>query len=787
MSAALPAFARATRLAKTLFSAFDACIVLMGPDGPWRSRYVTGQPDHDDEALQVIATGKPTWVEDTLADPAFGDNVLVTGPMAIRCYVAAPVRLANGTTPGVICVVLREPRRYDRTLAARLCDLAATVADECERAIASEASARNARELEATRNVLAAFAETTPVSVVMLDREMRVLKASHSWLKDFKVSEDEVIGRTIYEIAPDRYPRYQAACERVLTGEVIRNNRVKWREAGGVRWLQSALLPWRDEAGEIGGILIAAHDVTEMVEAMDRTERSEARLKLALEMAEMHVYEMDFARGALEKAGSEALFFETPQTFDDLQENGLMIVHPDDRERVAELLRRHLEEDAPYSAEYRINRDDREVWAASVSKLTRDNHGRIMRLTGAMQDVTARKRSELAILHAKEEAETANQAKSAFLATMSHEIRTPLNGVLGMAQAMAAGELSNEQRQRLDVVRQSGETLLAILNDVLDISKIEAGKLELEDAEFDITELAKSAHQAFSAIAGAKDLTFKLKVEPSARGTYRGDSTRVRQILYNLISNALKFTEAGSVRVVVARPDETLRITVTDTGIGISSERLDSLFEKFEQAELSTARRYGGTGLGLSICRELASLMGGSIEAESKPAHGAAFTVVLPLPRIATKARKAAAKAVQQAVTERPLKVLAAEDNTVNQLVLRTLLQQIGIEPVIVDNGAHAVVAWEREAWDLILMDAQMPEVDGATATKIIREREQACGRSRTPIIALTANAMAHQVDEYRAVGMDGVVAKPIEIGRLFAAMQAVMADDATESAEAAA
>nr|QQZ49157.1 response regulator [Phenylobacterium glaciei] len=263
-----------------------------------------------------------------------------------------------------------------------------------------------------------------------------------------------------------------------------------------------------------------------------------------------------------------------------------------------------------------------------------------------------------------------------------------------------------------------------------------------------------------------------------------GDSTRVRQILYNLVSNALKFTEQGEVRVCVARTDDGLRLSVADTGIGIPPERLASLFQKFEQADASTTRRYGGTGLGLAICRELAQLMGGAIRAESAPGGGTTFTVTLPLTKSAAQhVLPAPDPGVVEAMEMEvgALRVLAAEDNKVNQLVLKTLLHQIGVDPVIVENGKLAVEAWAREAWDVILMDVQMPEMDGPTAAAIIRTREAAEGRARTPIIALTANAMAHQVAEYAEAGMDGFVAKPIEVGRLFAALQAVLEVEAED------
>jgi signal transduction histidine kinase/ActR/RegA family two-component response regulator len=384
-------------------------------------------------------------------------------------------------------------------------------------------------------------------------------------------------------------------------------------------------------------------------------------------------------------------------------------------------------------------------------------------------------------------AEEANRAKSTFLATMSHEIRTPLNGVLGMAQALAADDLSPAQRERVAVIRASGEALLAILNDVLDLAKIEAGKLELEETEFDLGEVARGAHSAFTALANKKGLSFALAIEEGAKGVYLGDPTRLRQILYNLISNALKFTEAGEIRVSASRRDGALRLCVSDTGMGIPPERLSGLFTKFVQVDASTTRRFGGTGLGLAICRQLAELMGGDIEAESELGRGSRFIVTLRLPRVgearaATNAPIAAAQS-DEAAPALALRVLAAEDNSVNQLVLKTLLHQIGVEPVVVDDGVQALEAWETSHWDVILMDVQMPRMDGLAATRAIREREAAEGRPRTPIIALTANAMAHQIAEYTAAGMDSHVAKPIDARKLFAALEATLVDEASEQA----
>jgi two-component system, sensor histidine kinase len=384
-------------------------------------------------------------------------------------------------------------------------------------------------------------------------------------------------------------------------------------------------------------------------------------------------------------------------------------------------------------------------------------------------------------------AEAANTAKSAFLATMSHEIRTPLNGVLGMAQAMAVDELSQVQRDRLSVIHRSGEALLAILNDVLDLSKIEAGKLELEVIEFDLAELAQGAYSAFTALANKKGLSFALDIG-EARGRYLGDPTRIRQILYNLISNALKFTDQGEIRVTARRDGTMLEIAVVDTGVGISPENLVRLFQKFDQLDSSTTRRFGGTGLGLAICHELAQLMGGEIGVESQVGQGSRFVVRLPLPMVGDeKPAPQLSPAPASDLKPMRLRVLAAEDNAVNQLVLQTLLHQLGVEPTVVEDGAAAVEAWAASGWDVILMDVQMPVMDGLAATAEIRRLERDQGRRRTPIIALTANAMAHQVEQYLAAGMDGHVAKPIAAADLFQALSAVMEEpDADAASEVA-
>jgi PAS domain S-box-containing protein len=771
----LAVFDRATRFAKGLFEDADSTIVLVKDGVAWRSRFADGAlPGRDRTAEMVIESGQPLWVGDARTDPRFADHFMVVGPPHLRAFIAVPIRLADGTTPGVLAVYSGRPQPYDGKAAERLAALAEFVAEEWVRANAAQA-------LQTTQTTLEALVATMPTSLVMTDRNLRVIAASSLWARSLGVRRAEVKGRSLFDIAQGVYEPSREIFARAMAGEQVAAPRAQVTLPIGMTvWLQTDLKTWKTPDGEIGGIVLTASDVSELVEALERSERSEQRMQLALELSDLHVWEMDYVNRVLTKVGAEDMFFETPKTYEDLWTDIYQSVDPRDRALVEDAWRRHLDTGERYGPIYRVRRsDDREIWVQGAAKLFTDDRGRPVRLVGALQNMTARKAAEAELISAKNDAEAANTAKSTFLATMSHEIRTPLNGVLGMAQAMASDDLSAVQRERLEVIRQSGESLLAVLNDVLDLSKIEAGKLELDEADFDLKDLARGAHAAFTAIANKQGLSFDLKIETSAQGVYRGDPTRVRQILYNLISNALKFTEAGEIRVAVARKGGTLRFQVSDTGIGIAPGPLAKLFGRFEQADASTSRRYGGTGLGLAICRQLTELMGGEIGVESELGKGTTFTFTLPLPRVGDS-RAEALPAVPPTppdaeLTGETLKVLAAEDNEVNQLVLKTLLHQVGIDPVVVSDGAQAIAAWEAETWDVILMDVQMPEVDGPTAAREIRRREAATGRARTPIVALTANAMSHQVAEYREAGMDGFVAKPIEVGRLFAALEAVL------------
>ena len=543
------------------------------------------------------------------------------------------------------------------------------------------------------------------------------------------------------------------------------------------------------------GVDITAQVVAERAlhESQEKLARSEQHLNWAQRVAAVGSAECDLRSGArVWSEGMYRLYGVEPGSFEASNANTLSMIHPADREGMAKALDAFTKGAATAPGQFRILRPDGSVRTLYVEvDVVRDETGAPIRSVATVKDITelTERIAELEeardhlqhqrtqLLTAREEADRANEAKSRFLAHMSHEIRTPLNGVLGMAQAMAADELPAVQRERLNTVTESGRALLSILNDILDVAKIEAGKLELETIEFAFEEVVKGGGQVFESAAERKGVGLAFDID-AAHGVYRGDPTRLRQIIANLVSNALKFTDEGAVSVKANRTDGGVVIEVRDSGIGMDEETLGRLFGQFAQAGASTTRRFGGTGLGLSICRQLAEMMGGSISVTSAPGVGSTFTVSLPLAYVGeAQAPCAAQDAPANSEALSSLRILAAEDNKTNQLVLKTLLGQIGIEVTMVDNGLEAVDAWKREAWDLILMDIEMPGMTGVEATRAIRRQEVATGRTRTPIIVLSANAMSHQLAEYGESGADGHVAKPIETALLFEALGAALAE----------
>jgi len=558
-------------------------------------------------------------------------------------------------------------------------------------------------------------------------------------------------------------------------------------EAGKWRWNAARGLVRHDaekNPTHFSGMSYDIHDRKIMEQILHERE---ARMERALQNSRDGAYELNFRTGELWWApnimqklgyGPDEQIRKPPELY--------ALMHSEDRERVYQSGVDHIEGKTPFcDTEFRLRSKAGEWhWIRGRAKIERDAEDRPLRLTGMASDFTEVKKYQEALIQATEAAAAANRAKSEFLANMSHEIRTPMNGVLGMSELQLDTELTDMQRDYVYTVRDSSIALLAVINDILDFSKIEAGKLELERVGFDLRDTIEQATKVVRVQALAKGLEIITQIDDALPSHVLGDSNRLRQILVNLLSNAVKFTARGSIKIKASVESSgagqlVLRCVVSDTGVGISRDRLETLFAPFTQGDASTTRKYGGTGLGLSIVKRLATLMGGEVGAESAENVGSQFwfTARLDVPEAPSPERLLEeTKSVEP--VRRPLassvqnqKILVAEDNTVNQKVASHLLRKLGYEVTLACNGKEAVELWEQQKFALILMDCQMPELDGYEAAREIRRRED--GSARTPILALTAHAMSGAADECLAAGMDDYLSKPIDRTQLAAKLEA--------------
>lgn len=537
----------------------------------------------------------------------------------------------------------------------------------------------------------------------------------------------------------------------------------------------------KDNLPRLPGVLLRAlreaDDHRARMLAEEELRLSEERLQMAIEGASLGAWHWDAANNRSTVSEIFRTLFGLATTtlhFEDI----LQVVHPDDQAMVEQKFRSAMQNGEKYDAEYRIVRPDKsERWISSRGRPYYDTTGKLLRMEGIVQDSTVRKQAELQLIQAKELAEATNRAKNEFLAMISHELRTPLNGILGGVQLLHMTDLNPEQSEYLAMIDLSAGNELALVNDLLDLAKVEAGGVAIVTKEFSLRQCVVDTIKIQKLQAQSRRLELTEQILPGLPELLLGDPLRLRQILLNLLGNAIKFTDKGrvvlQVQVIEERGDGrvVVRFSVSDTGIGIAPHDLERIFEPFVQADMSNSRQYGGAGLGLSICRRLAGLLGGRIWAESSQGNGSTFHLELPF---VLPGSLLAGMAVQPAVPRPEYKVLLVDDDYYCLRINASLLEKLGHRVVTATNGEEALEEWQRQPFDLIMMDIQMPAMDGLDALYRIRELEKERG-GHVPVIVQTAYAMPSDRPTLLRQGFDGYISKPLLLAPLRAEITRVM------------
>jgi PAS domain S-box-containing protein len=672
-----------------------------------------------------------------------------------------------------------------------------------------------------------------PAALALFDTAMRYVAVSRRWLSDYGLEGTPVVGRSQYEVSPEMPEHWRARHQRALAGEVLAADAERFERADGTAlWLKWEMRPWHDQSGSVGGIAVCSEDITGQMMAHAALAERENELATALIGADLGTWSWEVGADV----GKTSARCREMFGIDADEEAGLARfmerIHPDDRAGVQATFAAATNEQMKYRDEYRVIWPDGSVhWIATAGHVLQSAQpDAAPRVSGIVMDITARRQAaeELRTLAttleqrvaertreltvARDAADDANRAKSQFLANMSHELRTPLNSLLILSQMLAqnaSGNLDPKQVQYASVIHEAGSDLLVLINDLLDLAKIEAGRVTVNIEKVYFDALRESVQRSLGPLARKKGLAFVLELAPELPPAIRTDGVRLQQVLRNLIGNAVKFTSAGRVSLriepagrsarqpIPARTPVVVAFSVTDTGIGITPEKQQLIFEAFQQADGSTARKYGGTGLGLSISREIAHLLGGELTLYSEPGIGSTFTLTLPLgyadrgdvvpSRLARREEIPSAALVAAAWespvdghaatladdTDRPVKgrkVLLVDDDPRNLFVLSAMLEhhQLVVVPALGGSEALALLP-EHPDTAAVLMDIMMPEMDGYETTRRLR---RLAGFSDLPVIALTAKAMPGDRELCLAAGCSDYLCKPVSADQLLAMLR---------------
>jgi PAS domain S-box-containing protein len=796
-------FDRITRLAQHLFDVPIVLVSLVDTDRQWFKScqgLLASQTSRDVSfCAHAIARPEPLVIPDARDDPRFADNPLVTGEPHIRFYAGCPVRGPNDYRLGTLCLIDRRPRQLDANQLLLFQELTAMVEDQLH-LIDSEELVKEVRErrrieaeLRATEERSRLLLESSGDGIYGIGSDEVCTFINRAATKMLGWPAEELLGKNMHSIVhhshADGTPYSIEDCPILHSFRMHKGCRVDtdvfWRRDGTSFPVQYSSFPMRDGSGEVSGAVVTFSDISERRKAEDALAQKTRLLNAVLDsMTEGVVVADEHGRFLLwNPAATKVIGIGSTETPPDLWSRQYGCYKPDGStpfptEELPLLQAIHGKQAQNVEMFIRNLDHPTGTWVVASGSPLLDQTGSVRGGVVILHDISERKSIETELRRAREAAEASNRTKSEFLANMSHEIRTPMNGILGMAELLLDSGLDCEQREFVQIIQSSGEALLTVINDVLDFSKIEAGRMDLDPFDFALRDNLGDMLKPLALRAHKKGIELAYEVGSKVPDRLYGDWNRLRQVLINLVGNAIKFTHQGeiAVRVDLLTEDDTgldLRVAVQDTGIGIAPEQRDAVFAPFVQADGGMTRRYGGTGLGLAICTKLIAMMGGRLELDSSVGIGSTFYFTTRLARSTTPVKPTLLPEIQLC----GVPVLGVDDNETNRRILEAMLRGWDMRPTLVASGADALMELTKaanagEPYALVLLDTSMPEMDGITLAEHIKADSMLAG---VTLLMLSSADRQQDVRRSRELGVGGYLTKPIKASELLQAIQKVL------------